>query len=397
MKKENNNLKIKFSLKDALFNKNKLEKIANEIKIVYKDFDKDNFIKDNLKDFPKLELKARIICIREKLYKYLVLENKNKKINDNINESDKIKTAINILLKSLPAELDTNKTDDDFGDYIYAPYNDFVAHYGLQINDIDFSLNALKEMTKRFSAEDAIRYFLNYDKEKTLKTLLKWSLDKNYHVRRLASEGTRPSLPWSLKININYKYTENILDNLYKDKTRYVVRSVANHLNDISKIDDNFVINKLKAWKKENKQNTEEMNYIIKHSLRTLIKNGNKKAFTMLNIKNNIKYKINNWKIKNKKIKVGESLVFDLDILAEENGKMIIDYIIYFQNKKGEMKSKKVHKLKSLEIIKNQNYSLHKSHKLRADMTTRKLYKGEHKIELQINGEIIKGEFFEII
>ncbi|MDI9355014.1 MAG: hypothetical protein QM532_02220 [Cyanobium sp. MAG06] len=154
---------------------------------------------------------------------------------------------MNILLSSLPAPLDENKEDDDFGDFIYASYNNFVSVYGLDKKDFKYSISVIKELTKRFSCEYTIRYFINKYPKETMAELYKMCPDKNYHIRRLASEGTRPRLPWGTKVNIDIYSTEKILDNLYNDKTRYVVRSVANHLNDIAKIDKMFVINKLKT------------------------------------------------------------------------------------------------------------------------------------------------------
>ena len=113
----------------------------------------------------------------------------------------------------------------------------------------------MAEITKRFSAEAALRNFLNQFPKETLATALTWSKDKNYHVRRLASEGTRPNLPWAKKITYESKSMLPLLDILYADTTRYVTRSVANHLNDISKFDPGLVIRKLKRWqKKRNKQ-----------------------------------------------------------------------------------------------------------------------------------------------
>ena len=86
----------------------------------------------------------------------------------------------------------------------------------------------------RFSVEDAIRYFINAFPEQTLAALLKWSKDFHYHVRRLCSEGARPKLPWSQKITIPVTDPIPILDNLFHDNTRFVIRSAANHINDIS-------------------------------------------------------------------------------------------------------------------------------------------------------------------
>jgi 3-methyladenine DNA glycosylase AlkC len=115
--------------------------------------------------------------------------------------------------------------------------------------------------------EDAIRTFLNEFEIETMEKILLWSKSQNYHIRRLTSEGTRPKLPWAKKIKLDYKKGIIILDNLYNDKTRYVTRSVANHLNDISKINPDFVIETLKKWE-NNANNKKEFEYIKKHALR---------------------------------------------------------------------------------------------------------------------------------
>ena len=109
-----------------------------------------------------------------------------------------------------------------------------------------------------------------------------WSKSDHYHFRRLASEGTRASLPWGIKINLDYKKPIEILDGLYYDNTRFVTRSVANHMNDISKKDASLVLDILKKWKDSKKQNKKEMDFIISHSLRTLVKDGNKEALDFL-------------------------------------------------------------------------------------------------------------------
>jgi 3-methyladenine DNA glycosylase AlkC len=106
----------------------------------------------------------------------------------------------------------------------------------------------LEEITKRFSAEYPIRAFWKTFEEETFEKFVEWSKSPYYHVRRLASEGSRPRLPWGKKILLHYTRTEVFLDVLFTDTARYVTRSVANHLNDISKIDPEFVMRKLDAW-----------------------------------------------------------------------------------------------------------------------------------------------------
>jgi len=136
----------KFSLKDELFNPQKVKQIATEIKGVHKKFEQNAFEKETVEAFENLELKERITHIRNMLAKYLP--------NDYVE-------ATNIILKALPPQLDPNKTDDDFGEFIYAPYGDFVVTFGCTEAHLAFSLNALREITKRFSVEYAIRDFIN--------------------------------------------------------------------------------------------------------------------------------------------------------------------------------------------------------------------------------------------
>jgi len=370
--------KEKFSLKDYLFNIPKVEKITGEIHSVYPDFNKQAFIDDVISEFPKLELKARIDHIRDMFHNYL---------------PDDYGTALKILLQSLPAELDPEKTDDDFGDFIYAPHLEFVAGYGIEKRYLELSLSAIKEMTKRFSAENAIRFFINAHPEETMATLERWSNDDNYHVRRLCSEGTRPKLPWSPKINIPAESAVPILENLFYDKTRYVTRSVANHLNDISKKDKKLVLEILKRWKTSKKQHDREMDYIINHALRSLIKEGDPDTMKFLGLKE-MGYELSDFRI-DKKVEMNSRLNFSFQLKTSSPGEIILDYVIWFINRNGS--GKKVFKLKRTIVDKGEALQVKKSHLLIENMTTRKLFRGAHRFELQLNGKVIKQEVFELI
>ena len=371
-------MKEKFSLKDHLFNQTKVEKIANQIQSVYSSFQKKLFLEKVVNKFPELELKERIIWISECLKFYLPSE---------------FKLAKEILIQSLPPKNDPNLKDNDFGDFIYAPYSEFIARYGCTKEYLNISLEALREITMRFSAEDAIRYFLNSFPKETLKKLIQWSKDKNYHVRRLCSEGTRPKLPWSQKINIATDSVIPILDNLFSDSTRFVTRSVANHLNDLSKIDSKLTIGLIKKYKQSKKQDQKEMEFITNHSLRTLIKQGNKEALKEIGFADSSGLKLNHFKIP-KNVKMNSYLEFSFELESTKNKDVLIDYILYFQTKKGELNSKKVFKLKTIFIKKEKKVFIQKKHLLKQFMTTRTLYQGQHEIEIQINGKnFIKGSF----
>lgn len=362
----------KIVLKDLLFNKQKVEKLAREISAVYPEFNSRDFVQDVVRRFPSLELKARISWIAECLKKYLPPD---------------YKKALQIILAALPPENNPNLTDDDFGDFIYAPYGDFVAKSGCSEKHLTISLKALHAITKRFSMEDSIRYFINAFPEQTLQTVLLWTKDTNYHVRRLCSEGTRPSLPWSQKIGLSAEQTIPILNLLYFDTTRYVTRSVANHLNDISKKDSNLVLKTLKSWQKSKKQNKEEMEYITRHSLRTLVKQGNKEALAMLGFDHTVSLRLSSVFL-TKKVVMNSPLSFSFDLESDSDAAIIVDYIIHFQNKSGKLASKKVFKLTKAVLRKNEPIKIIKNHILREKMTTRTLYSGQHRLEIQINGVV---------
>ncbi len=365
-------MKEKFSLKDALYNSEKVQKIATEIKAVYPDFQQEVFEKDVLDPFPDLELKERMYHIRDMLTLYLPTD---------------YREATYILLEALPEALDNTKSDDDFGDFIYAPYSEFVSLHGCCAEHLDFSLDALREISKRFSVEFAIRDFINNFPTETLAVLESCSLSGNYHERRLASEGLRPKLPWAKKLTIDYSESLIHLENLFYDNTRYVTRSVANHLNDISKMDAPLVIDTLKRWKTSGKQTPKEMDFIFSHALRTLVKQGDEDALALLGYMQNPKIIVSDFILKKEEVSVGEALLFDFRLKAKEDTKLMIDYIIHFRTKAGTL-SPKVHKLKKVSLKKGESLTLQKKHPFKANMTTRTLYEGEHKVELQINGTL---------
>jgi len=365
-------MKEKFSLKDELFNSAKVHKIATEIRAVYPAFDQKSFETGVLKQFPQLELKERMYHIRDRLVEYLPTD---------------YREAVNILLKALPAELDPNNNDNDFGYFIYAPYSEFVAAFGCSREELSFSLQALRKITKRFSVEFAIRDFINEYPEETFAMLEACSLSDNYHERRLASEALRPKLPWAKKINIKHNKALFILNNIFYDGTRYVTRSVANHLNDISKMDPELVIDTLKQWKASGKQNEKEMDYIIDHALRTLVKQGNEDALALLGYKRDPKIVLSDLKLYQDEVQLGKTLIFDFEIEAKDDCRLLLDYIIHFRTKVGKT-SPKVYKIKKLSLKAGECIGISKKHLFRANISTRKLYVGEHKVELQINGKL---------
>ncbi|HBS04384.1 MAG TPA: DNA alkylation repair protein [Leptospiraceae bacterium] len=370
----------KFLLKDHLFNKKKVESLADEILPVYPEFARDQFIKDTVTGFKDRELKARISWMAETLKKHL---------------PDDYRRALRIILRALPPPMDPSLADDDFGDFIYAPYNEFVAQNGCHASNLTISLKALHALTMRFSAEDAIRYFLNAFPEETMEKIHEWKYDSHYHVRRLCSEGLRPRLPWAKKIKLPSALAIPVLDELFADSTRFVTRSVANHLNDISKENPSLVLETLRRWKATGKQNEKEIQFIVRHSLRGLIKDGHPGAMKALGYSPEPPVAIRALKMP-EKVRMGTSLEFQFQIEAKKSCKLIVDYLIYFRNKAGKLNRGKVFKLKALSIKNGETILMKKSHKLQEKLTTRKMYRGEHGLEIQINGKSFGRKKFDV-
>jgi hypothetical protein len=203
--------------------------------------------------------------------------------------------------------------------------------------------------------------------------------------RRLASEGLRPKLPCAKKINLDYRIGAKFLDNLFYDSERIVVRSVANHLNDISKFDNLFVLDCLKRWKNSKKQNEVECDYLINHSLRGLVKAGDKATLEFLGFSCEPRVCVLNFNLKNSNIKLGEVLEFDFYLLADCDEHLIVDYKVTYPTPTGRL-STKVFKIKKFFMqCANGKVNLSKRHRF-VSMSTKKLYAGNYKLELIING-----------
>ncbi|MFM2381359.1 MAG: hypothetical protein RLZZ76_126, partial [Candidatus Parcubacteria bacterium] len=256
----------------------------------------------------------------------------------------------------------------------------------------------LHELTRRFSMEDAMRAFINTFPKETLKQYKVWAKDTNYHVRRLVSESTRPLLPWSRRVSLTTSDTVPFLTTLHADKTRYVTRSVANHLNDIAKKEPEVVIKLFREWKKLQKQNEAELRWMATHALRTLIKAGNSDALALLGYGTKPKVAVESFTVadSSQKIQKNGVLSFSFTLRGKTDELLLIDYGINFLKSNGGTKTK-VFKLKKVQIQKGECIQVTKNHRFVADATTYKLYTGTHTLILQINGKKYDPCTFEII
>ncbi len=353
-----------------MFNKRFYQHFAAAFANADKKFRSEAFVSDVTENMETLSLNGRLRNTSVVLKKYL---------------PDNFEKAVAVLFKAAPS-LSTG--------YTALVLPDFIALYGK--DHFDLSMKALKYFTRMGSSEFAIREFLKTDLEKTLKLMLEWSKDKDPHVRRLASEGSRPRLPWSFKLEEIIKtpeLTRGILENLKADEELYVKKSVANHLNDISKNNTAYMLALVKSWDNNNPHTS----WIIKHASRTLIKKGHQDSLALFSFEKNIKLRLDKFKLSTTAIRLGEELHFQFQLTSEKRTaqKLVIDYAIHYSKSSGKS-SAKIFKLKEINLLPGQQVIITKK-QLFKDLTTRKHYAGKHVLEIMVNGKLMGSKTFQLM
>lgn len=271
-------------------------------------------------------------------------------------------------------------------------FPEYVELYGR--HDVPLSLEALAYFTRFSSSEFAIRPYILEDPPRLLKQLEIWSTDEDLHVRRLASEGSRPRLPWAQALPIFKKDPEPlfpILENLLDDPERYVQRSVANHLNDISKDHPDRMLD----FVEKHAGRSERTDWILKHAARGLLKAGHPRALHLFGYDDTQNVQVSTLTLTSRHLAIGERLNFSFDLHQEGAGslKLRIEYAIDFVKANGKV-STKVFKITE-NSYKPGRYHFDRSQEFR-DLTTRKHYPGTHDLKILINGEVKAKTSFEL-
>lgn len=270
--------------------------------------------------------------------------------------------------------------------------SDFVATFGQQ--DFDFSLEALRRFTVFGSAEFAVRPFLVADQDRALAAMSRWTSDPDDRVRRLASEGSRPRLPWGMRLAAlirNPDPTGPILEALKLDPSLFVRRSVANHLNDITKDHPDRVLGRLESWDLARP----DLQWIARHACRTLVKRGHPRALGLFGFGRRAKVDAT-VSLAPRKLSLGDRLTLTarLTSTTRQPQPLVVDYVVHYVKANGTT-SEKVFKWTEVEIGPRATVSLAKSQVIR-DFTTRRHYPGRHQVELQINGVRVAAAAFEL-
>ncbi|MDR7059450.1 MULTISPECIES: DNA alkylation repair protein [unclassified Sphingopyxis] len=271
---------------------------------------------------------------------------------------------------------------------------EYVARYGL--DDFDRSMDALADLTRFGTAEFAIRPFLAADTPRALAVMMRWASSEDEHVRRLASEGARPRLPWAARVpalKADPTLAAPILEMLKADPSLYVRKSVANHLNDIAKDRPDWLLDRLAEWPQDDARTV----WIVRHALRTLIKKGDPAALALIGVGHGAAVSVRDFSIAPPAVHLGDRIAITASLASDssENQRLVVDYRVHYARAGGKSAAK-VFKLKSFELAAGESVPLGISQTIR-DFTTRRHYPGRHEVELIVNGQVMATAAFDIL
>jgi 3-methyladenine DNA glycosylase AlkC len=344
-----------------------LEALCREIQQSYSAFNADRFMLMVLNDqWEARELKQRMNHISKALRECLPQD---------------YSTAIEILKRTSPA----------FTGFEYMFFPGFVELYGLDHYDI--SIAALERFTEYASSEFAVRPFIKKYEAKMMAQMKLWAESDNHHVRRLATEGCRPRLPWAMALPA-FKQDPRpvlvILEKLKADESEYVRRSVANNLNDIAKDNPSSVVNVAQQWLGGNAQTDR----LVKHACRTLLKQAQPDIMKLFGFAKPKHIQISDLRVQ-RYVKMKEELLFSFTLRSVQFslGKLRVEYAMDFMKKNGKP-SRKLFKLSEANHS-GKEKSYYKSYSFRT-ISTRKYYAGAHGLAILVNGFELANAAFEL-
>lgn len=365
----------------VFFSPSLVTQLAQTIEAVWPEFDSAAFCRSATRGLASKELMQRAQQISHALRDHLPRD---------------YPKALSILLRSLGPE---HSSDELLGvgmaPFFYLPHTMFVADNGL--DHFELSLAAQAELTKRFTCEYSIRYFIERDPERAFAELLVWSRDQNAHVRRLASEGTRLRLPWGKRVrwlDDNPERVLQLLERMRDDESSMVRRSVANNLNDLSKEHAPLMMSVCQRWLTDA---SEARRALVTHALRSAVKRGDKAALALMGVGQKPKVKIANVTFDKQTVRIGQStkLAFVLSSASSRRQDLLVDVRVHFQKARGKTGAK-VFKLKRLALEPRTSAALSLKISL-AIHTTRKPHPGSHLVELLVNGTTLPLGSFSVV
>ncbi len=374
-----------------LINADVVRRAGHHLQRAWPDFDQRRFEQLAITGLDALEFKARA--------QHLSLALEHTLPPDFHQAADVLQAS----LKAVPqprADHDPDKelgalTTDDTGLAGWAlwAFGEYVARHGIE--HPERALQALHAITQRFTAEFAIRPFMVRHPELTLATLSRWVNDPSAHVRRLVSEGSRPRLPWGLRLQAlvqDPSPTLPLLLKLQDDPSEYVRRSVANHLNDIAKDHPHLIVDWLQNHLPEAPDTRRKL---LRHACRTLIKDGHAGVLSAWGLGEPFEGQLA-LKLGASKVAVGDALPLQVTLQSgsAQAQTLELDYRVHHVKANGET-SPKTFKGKRLTLAAGAQFVWIKQHALKP-VSTRRYYPGRHQIDIQLNGQTLASAHFDL-
>jgi 3-methyladenine DNA glycosylase AlkC len=355
---------MSYSLKDLYFSREFTERLADAVQEIYPSFNRGRFI-DRVHDdaWEGRELKERMRHLSRCLHAAL---------------PEDYPQALGILRQVVSS----------FDGLQAMVFPDYVECYGLE--HWELSLPALAYFTAFGSSEFAVRPFLARDPERAMVYVRAWAEDENEHVRRLASEGCRPQLPWAMDLPA-FKEDPSpilpVLETLKDDPSEYVRKSVANNLNGISKGHPDLVLDICERWIGGAGESgaSKERDWIVKHACRTMLKAGNRRALILFGFGDPTHLHVENLALDRERLPIGASLqvAFDLRVEGKEPCKVRLELAVDYRKARGNL-SRKIFQMGEATYDPGL-HRISRGHSFQ-DRSTRKHHPGEHRLSIVVNG-----------
>jgi 3-methyladenine DNA glycosylase AlkC len=334
--------------------------LARDVERAWPGFDREGFVAAAAGGLEELELLARLSHIARALGDHL---------------PDSFAEAAAVLDRALASETLTG--------WITLACNEYVATHGIE--EPDTALPLLARLTPRWSSESAIRPFIERHPELTFRYLRRWATDPDEHVRRLVSEGTRPRLPWAPQLRslrADPRPALELLDQLVLDRSEYVRRSVANHLNDISKDHPGLALETARRWQRRGADG------VVRHGLRTLLKQGDPQALALLGFDPEAAVTLEDLSVTPARVAIGGTVEIAFTLAAgEAPAEVMVDYRIHHAGARGP-RSAKVFKLTTRTLQPGRPQRIARRHTFR-EVSVRRIHPGVHLVEVQVNGRVV--------
>ena len=347
--------------------------LAHELRQAWPDFPSQRMTRGVAAALEPLELLARVDLLAERLASALPLD---------------FGAAAGVLWGALESPA--------FTGWMTLPCGTFVARSGL--GHPEAALPLLAGLSPRWSSEAPIRAFVEHHPETTYRHLHEWCGHDDEHVRRLVSEGTRPRLPWAPVLRglvADPSPNVPLLDRLVDDPSAYVRRSVANHLNDISRDHPDLALDLAAAWLAR----SEDAGRVVRHGLRTLVKRGDSRALALIGAGTGDGIEVLELTVDRARVAIGGAVTFAFTVqlaVGSDPCDAVVDYRVHYASARGGMKAPKVFKLTRRRLEPGRPVTIRRRHAFE-HVSIRRIHPGPHRIDIQVNGQVPASVDFEVV